>query len=243
MAQTRREDVRFVILKTMGAATMTTSSNIHVVKLGGSLLEDDDLSFMLTRLSQWIAVKVSQSPTPRMLLVVGGGSAADVVRAFDRAHPMAEEQAHWLAIRAMQLNAHCVAAALSDHRPSLVASGDDATAAWIRGSLAIMEPWDWLQREDRAGVRIPHRWTFTSDSIAAHVAKQVGAPRITLLKSTLPPADCGLERAVQLKLVDEEFATTARDIPRIDIINLRGEPTPGGGGDRMFPNFSLRSSS
>ncbi len=46
--------------------------------------------------------------------------------------------------------------------------------------------WVGLEREDAIGVRVPHRWTFTSDSVAAHIATRVGAEKLTVLKSTLP---------------------------------------------------------
>ena len=40
-----------------------------------------------------------------VLFVPGGGPTADVIRDFDRIHQLGEEQAHWLALAALQLNA------------------------------------------------------------------------------------------------------------------------------------------
>lgn len=210
----------------------------HVIKLGGSLLEGPDLPDCLSRLSRWLAAEPRAAPECGLIMVVGGGAAADAVRALDQARPMAPERAHWLAIRAMQFNAHFVAAALRDLAVTMVTSRQEAVEAVARGTLAVVEPWEWLRREDAAGVVIPHRWSFTSDSIAAHVATRLGAARLTMLKSTLPTElqnEPVLERAVALGLLDADFVQAARGIPRIELVNLRGqEPTAG-----TFPRVSL----
>jgi 5-(aminomethyl)-3-furanmethanol phosphate kinase len=192
------------------------NSDIHVVKLGGSLL---DLPDLVERFDAWRAAELG----PRGLLVVGGGAAADVVRDFDKAFRLGEVTSHWLAIRAMQFNAHCVAAVLRD---VVIAGDQDACdTAWRGGKLAIVDPLDWLSREAAAeGVHVPHRWTFTSDSVAAHVATRIGAAKLTLLKSALPPSDCGLACAAGLGIVDEDFPAAAAALPGVELVNLRSQP-------------------
>lgn len=160
-------------------------SAIHVAKLGGSLL---DLPDLVERFERWRATQMGT----RGVLVVGGGAAADVVRHFDAAFKLGEARSHWLAIRAMQLNAHCTAAVIS--RCRLVSDERACRAAWEAGELAIIDPFPWLEREDAIGVAIPHRWTFTSDSVAAHIATRVGAAKLTMLKSTLPQEPPGVTK-------------------------------------------------
>lgn len=155
-------------------------SAIHVAKLGGSLL---DLPDLVTRFERWRAAEMGA----RCILVVGGGVAADVVRHFDTAFVLGEVKSHWMAIRAMQFNAHCAAAVIS--RCRLVGDEKECHAAWDARELAIIDPLRWLEREDAIGVAIPHRWTFTSDSVAAHIATRVGAAKLTMLKSKLPPRE------------------------------------------------------
>src|SRR5438128_2120405 len=70
-----------------------------VVKVGGSLFDLPDLGVRLRTFLDHIG-------THRVLLIPGGGASADVVRTLDRTHRLGEEAAHWLALRAMTLNAH-----------------------------------------------------------------------------------------------------------------------------------------
>ncbi len=74
---------------------------VRVVKLGGSLLELDDLA---ARLETWFA---SQPPAANVL-VVGGGRFVDLLREWDARRPVAAEAIHWLAVRAMGLTAALV---------------------------------------------------------------------------------------------------------------------------------------
>lgn len=71
------------------------------------------------------------------------------------------------------------------------------------------------------GVTIPHRWSFTSDSIAAHIATRLDAAKLTLLKSTLPASPCDLAEAGRLGIVDADFAAAAAGVPRVELVNLR----------------------
>ncbi len=194
----------------------------HVIKLGGSLL---DLPDVLSRLARFVEAE----PAAHRLIVVGGGDAADVVRLFDAKFGLDEEAAHWLAIRAMELNAHCVAAVMKDsamRRAPLVSSPEACARAWEGDaeSLLIMDPLRWLQREHEQGVTIPHCWSFTSDSIAAHVATVLGAERLTLLKSTLPPEGCDIRASAAAGVIDGDFEAASASVPWVELVNLRAEP-------------------
>ena len=188
-----------------------------VIKLGGSLLDLPDL------VQRFEAFRVAFVTGP-VLLVVGGAESAELVRTFDRQFKLGEERGHWLAVRAMQFNAHVVAAVL----PGAVIVRDEmeARAAWQRGQLAVVEPVAWLEKEEAAGFGVPHRWTFTSDSIAAHIATRIQAAKLILLKSALPApgrGDCGPSCAAGLGIVDADFPLAAKDVPAIELINLRHE--------------------
>src|SRR5262249_14102412 len=74
-----------------------------VVEVGGSLFDVPDLGRRLDRF-------LNELNEPRVLLVPGGGPAADVVRTLDRAQNLGEEASHWLALRAMTMSAHVLAA-------------------------------------------------------------------------------------------------------------------------------------
>lgn len=189
----------------------------HVIKLGGSLLDLPDLP------RRFEAFRAGQGKQ-RLVMIVGGGAAADIVRRWGVLHPeVGAETGHWLAVRAMQLNTMLTASVLP--RCRLVSDIDGCEAAHDAGELAMVDPLAWLELEHAAGVMIPHRWSFTSDSIAAHVAARLQADRLTLLKSTLPATDCGVTCAAGLGIVDEDFEAASASIPHIELVNLR-EPPP-----------------
>ena len=52
----------------------------------------------------------------RIVLIAGGGPAADMVRGLDRIHGLGDETAHRLALHAMDLTAIVLAAACTRHR-------------------------------------------------------------------------------------------------------------------------------
>ena len=64
---------------------------------------------------------------------------------------------------------------------------------------------------------LPHRWSVTSDSIAARIAGCLSAEELVLLKSVDPPepAVCGPP------FVDEHFAVACEALRRVRCVNLR----------------------
>lgn len=196
-----------------GLAGRIGVNEIHVIKLGGSLLDVPDL---VARFESFRAAEVGGAAG---LLVVGGAASADVVRFFDRQFNIGAERGHWLAVRAMQFNAHVIAAVLPGCR--LVCDEAEARAAWSSQLLAVVDPLEWLTRDEARGIAVPHRWSFTSDSIAAHLATQLKAARLTLLKSTLPRGECGVGCLAGLGMVDDDFELAAREVPVIEVVNLR----------------------
>lgn len=196
-----------------------SDAGAHVAKLGGSLIDPAGLPDLLPRFERWRRCAMG----PRGVVVVGGGEAADIVRAFDKAYGLDESRAHWGAVRAMSLNAELIAAVVAE--AALVSDAAGCEEAWARGRLAIVEPLSWLERAAARGVTIPHRWSFTSDSIAAHVAvqlaKELGSARLTLLKSTLPDRPCDIQKAAALGVVDADFPQACASLERVDLVNLR----------------------
>jgi aspartokinase-like uncharacterized kinase len=166
--------------------------SLAVVKIGGSLYDLPDLAW---RLSGWLPQAGSDA-----MLVPGGGPTADVVREFDRVHHLGEEQAHRLALHALQLNAHFLksllpTATIIDH-PEQAADG-----------LRILNPLAFLNRDER----LPPCWAVTSDSIAARAAVVSGAERLILLKSVTIPDGVSWEEAGERGFVDAWFARTLAD--------------------------------
>jgi aspartokinase-like uncharacterized kinase len=96
-----------------------------------------------------------------------------------------------MAVLAMNQVAHLVADRLA--RPALLEDPAAAHEAWATGAVPVLAPYAWLRAHDS----LPHSWDATSDSIAALVARHVGAEALLLVKATEGPWE---------DLVDAEFA-------------------------------------
>ena len=193
----------------------TPDRPLHVIKLGGSLLDLEDLP---TRVMAFL----SRCDAYRYLIVVGGGEAADIVRRFNRLYQFSDDQGHRLAVQAMRFNAHLVAAALPG---STVAADPLVPIDPAQPPPAvILDPVDWLDDQERQGVVVPRRWAFTSDSIAALLADRLNAAELTLLKSTLPLDPGQASLAAEAGVVDEMFPSAIASIPVVRLVNLRSNP-------------------
>ena len=199
----------------------------HIVKVGGSLLDLPDLPDLPDRLDRWLTAHGG----PKVMLVVGGGAIADFVRQWDRHHRLDESKAHWIAIDAMALNTRLLTDALP--RAVDVSKPHSVRIAWADGLHAVMQPKAWLMADHANGRTIPHRWSFTSDSLAAYLATRMRAPRLTLLKSRLPVDDEGkavtqttIANATEAGLVDTDLAEWARAIAHVRLVNLRDDVWP-----------------
>jgi aspartokinase-like uncharacterized kinase len=153
---------------------------IVVVKVGGSLFAWPELG---PQLEQWLR---ALSPA-RILLVPGGGAIVDVVRDLDRCHGLGEEAAHWLALRALTLNAHFLATVLASLRATVVADFQQCQGAWAREELPILDALEFARMDESHPDHLPHLWSSSSDSVAAIVAVRIKAQRLVLLKSKEVP--------------------------------------------------------
>jgi aspartokinase-like uncharacterized kinase len=183
-----------------------------VVKVGGSLFDWPDLT---PRLTDYLATLTGKN----VLLVPGGGSAADAVRAYDRTHGLGDEASHWLALRALSLNAHLLAALLPDAQ--VVEGLNAARSVWRRGRQPVLDVYRFARGDEGRPGSLHHSWAVTSDSLAARVAAVADAERLVLLKSAPVPAADWVE-AARLGYVDEMFDTVTRGAAfAVEAVDLR----------------------
>jgi aspartokinase-like uncharacterized kinase len=191
-----------------------------VVKVGGSLYDLPDLA---TRLHEWLAAEWDSGFG--MLVIPGGGAVADAVRELDRRHGLGEEKSHWLALRALTLNAHFLASFLP---PACVI--EDVThcpRAWLEGKIPVLDVHEFARTDEHRPGRLPHSWAVTSDALAARVAVVTHARRLILLKSTTIAPGADWAEVGRLGLVDEMFAEVLGDASaklRVSAVNLRTWP-------------------
>ena len=173
-----------------------------VVKVGGGLLAHPGALDEVAR-----ALERAGRDGVHLLVVPGGGPFADAVRAADRTIGLAATAAHWMAILGMEQYAHLLASRVSGAQ--LVQRPMDIMAAYRAGSVPILAPFSWLHTDDP----LPHSWDVTSDSIAAWVATQLGAPRLVLVKPVTGALDA---------LVDAYFERTLGPTVEATIVDPPG---------------------
>lgn len=176
-----------------------------MVKLGGSLLDLADVADRLTAVCSGLSAPV---------VVVGGGSAADRVRQWDRRQLVDSGEAHRLAIRAMSLNARRLAR--SDPRLTIADSRRGAAEAVAAGQLPLLNASYVLAVEQSRSPQLPclpESWDVTSDSIAAWLARAWRGDLI-LLKSVSPRSDPQVH-------LDRWFGQASRGLSQLTWVNLR----------------------
>jgi aspartokinase-like uncharacterized kinase len=81
-----------------------------------------------------------------------------------------------------------------------------------------LDPHSFLIADEAEGrAKLPHRWTVTSDTIAARVATAIEADILILLKSVSWPAGRDFDEASRLGVVDEYFPRELRRRPGLDV--------------------------
>jgi aspartokinase-like uncharacterized kinase len=185
-----------------------------VIKVGGSLYDLPDLG---PRLRRWL----DALDCVRSLLIPGGGDTAEVIRSFHRRHRLSEDLCHWLALRALSLNAYFLAGLLGS--AAVVEDPTECPAVWNSGRLPVLDPHAFARADEARPGRLPHTWAVTSDALAARVAACTGARRLVLLKSVTLPAGMSWEEAARRGHVDEAFPGVLGAAPGLEVraVNLR----------------------
>jgi aspartokinase-like uncharacterized kinase len=185
-----------------------------VIKVGGSLFDLTDFGPRLQTLLNDLA------GVP-LLLVPGGGPTADVIRALDHFHHLGEETAHWLALRALTVNAWVLAALVPSLPTRVVGPKEEWQCAWNRGEIAILDAHAFAFADEGQPGCLPHRWSVTSDSVAARAAVVASARELVLLKSSACPPPGDLQKAVAAGHVDAFFAAAAGSLSAVRMIDFR----------------------
>lgn len=169
---------------------MTAGRSPVVVKLGGSLAESRRLASTL---------KIVGAARQSCVVVPGGGTFADAVRAAHKKHRLPETVSHRMALLAM----HQTGMMLSAMHPCLVPA---ETLSAIRRAMAESRIPVWLPLKlIDADTRVSADWRTTSDALAARLAERLGAS-VVLVKSCRVDSEATPAQLVRQGIVDPAFA-------------------------------------
>lgn len=174
-----------------------------VVKVGGSLLTLPDLAARLRALFVQLA-------GDQILVLAGGGLAADAVREWDRIHRLEARTSHRLAIDAMSLTASLLNEILPE--AALVHSREEADRVDSNSRIAVLSPVPVLDELDETtDERLAVGWDCTSDSIAGWIAVQWDVESLVLVKSVDVPDADQLSAESATPAVDACFRSVLQD--------------------------------
>lgn len=187
-----------------------------VIKLGGSLLLRPGFPDRLRRV-------IGLLDAQHVLIVVGGGAAADVVRDWSRIHELNDDAAHWTALRSLSVTRCLLLQLMPEFREASSFEAADAFLSTQRSPI-VMDAESLLAKAEQSNARsLPHTWDVTSDSIAAWVASHWPAEDLVLLKSVDREPGMDIAAAQSRGLVDEYFDQLAHQVTRIWWCNLIAE--------------------
>lgn len=168
-----------------------------VVKLGGSLSKSEALR-------GWLAV-LARAGRGRAVVVPGGGPYADAVRAEQRRWGFDDGAAHSMALLAMDQYGHQLVAIGNQTAPRIFEAV--CTAAEIRSALERSAVGVWIaSRIVESDATLPRDWGLTSDSLAAWLARSLGASGLALIKSVrIDEAEIGATELAAREWVDPRF--------------------------------------
>lgn len=166
-----------------------------VVKLGGSTAGRDDMQ-------GWIdALATASFP---LVIVPGGGPFADHIRVQQKRLHFSDGAAHDMAILAMDQFGIMIA----ERHPRLQTACwlEDFAHAWSAGRLPVWLP----SAMTRAAPDIPRSWDVTSDSLAAWLARKIGAAHLLLIKQVDADSGQSLDILVRAGIVDSALPQMLR---------------------------------
>jgi 5-(aminomethyl)-3-furanmethanol phosphate kinase len=164
---------------------------MRIIKLGGSLLQTDDLPACLDQ--------IAASNQTATLIVTGGGVFADQVRLTQQRWQFNDAAAHQMAILAMQQMAVLINA-LQPTWPLLA-------------SLSALQQWPaqtkigiWLPELALLNQHaIPANWQVTSDSLAAWLAGMLPVTDLIIVKAAAFSASASYAELVAQGILDQAF--------------------------------------
>jgi aspartokinase-like uncharacterized kinase len=144
-----------------------------IIKLGGSITERGTLK-QIIQLGKTLSAKFDIKRD--FAIVPGGGFFAEFVRETQKKYALDDEQAHWMAIQAMEQHASLLLKFIPNSR--LHDFSVMEFSSLVFDNLPILRIMKYMKTESD----LEKNWNSTSDAIAAEIAMKIQAKRIVFLK-------------------------------------------------------------
>ncbi len=139
-----------------------------VLKVGGSIINNKK---RLLNLCGQIC-KIDEN----IVVVPGGGRLADVVRSLNKEFRISDSAAHWMAIKAMDINGILISDLNKRMKP--VKSRKECFQTLEQSKIPVFLTYEILKKRDP----LPKSWNVTSDSISLYLAETLNSDMHILLK-------------------------------------------------------------
>lgn len=142
-----------------------------LIKIGGSLVKKG-----YSVLSEISRSTIVLSNKYRVIVVLGGGDIANVIRGLYNEFHICQSAAHWMAISAMNINGMLFVG--MNRRLKAVETILECKNTASKGYVPVILPYRLLKKIDS----LPRSWEVTSDSIASFIAHILDTDYAILLK-------------------------------------------------------------
>src|SRR6056297_1107427 len=166
-------------------------SNLTVLKIGGSFINQQNLKEL-----KIIIKAIKNINKHKLIIVTGGGKAADFVRGYDNKVQLKASSSHFAAVAAMELNSYLISDFFDDFS---FFSTDFIFSKKINIFLGL----DYYREIDPP----PHSWNVSSDSIALELSQRLKADNLFLIKQRTMKnnLEIKIQSAADNKLIDSYF--------------------------------------
>lgn len=195
-----------------------STSPLHVIKIGGSLLTNTSDRSSIQNAEQWLA----QQSNSINVVIAGGGHAVERLRHWQHQFNLSQMQTHLNAVQVMSLNTSRFA------RSSCISSlienwnilKDFVHRKNAKPTTIMFDCLSFVRDVEPAlvGTPLSPNWSCTSDSIAARIAQLLGADQLTLLKSSTAGSS-DLQTLQYANYVDLSFPQMAADIKSVTFVD------------------------
>ncbi len=172
-----------------------------VVKLGGSL-------FDYPTLSEWLKI-LSEDGAGKVVIVPGGGPFADQVRDAQERWKFNDQQAHQMALHAMDQFGLMLCGIAKEQGYDLfpVSSRKEIHEILVNKKTPVWLPSKHLKNN----TEIPQNWMVTSDSLSAWLANEMKADQLILIKRVEIDNEATIKELEKGNIVDDSFENFARE--------------------------------